>query len=167
MIECRVCKKLAPKADGASGRICRKCNLEYMRQYHAANKTALRLKEKARWQKRKNDPEYMAKNRKRGREYWQKLRHEAMMAYGGYRCKCCGETEPTFLSLDHINNDGAEHRRSLGYAQNGKGASSQIWKWLRDHGYPKGFQVLCMNCNHSKARNGGVCAHKAPQTNTA
>ena len=29
-------------------------------------------------------------------------------------------------------------------------------KWLKDNGYPSGFQVLCMNCNHAKYRNGGV-----------
>ena len=23
------------------------------------------------------------------------------MAYGGYKCTCCGETEPKFLSIDH------------------------------------------------------------------
>ena len=33
-------------------------------------------------------------------------------AYGGYKCACCGETEPMFLSIDHIDNNGAEERRS-------------------------------------------------------
>lgn len=70
-----------------------------------------------------------------------------------------------FLSLDHVNNDGANHRRSLGYINgNGKGASSKIWKWLRDNSYPSGFQVLCMNCNHGKARNGGICPHEAQRS---
>ena len=28
----------------------------------------------------------------------------------GRACSCCGETEPAFLTIDHVNNDGAEHR---------------------------------------------------------
>lgn len=29
----------------------------------------------------------------------------------GRECKCCGETEPIFLTLDHINDDGSAQRR--------------------------------------------------------
>ena len=82
------------------------------------------------------------------------MRDAAIMAYGGYVCKCCGETEPMFLTLDHVNNDGADHRRELG--QQGGPA---FYKWPRDHQYPIGFQVLCMNCNFGKQRNGGCCPH--------
>jgi hypothetical protein len=82
-----------------------------------------------------------------------RVRHQAIMAYGGYRCACCGEGEPTFLTLDHTNNDGARHRRILG-------ESSQVFAWLRRRGYPPGFQVLCTNCNHGRHRNGGTCPHK-------
>lgn len=109
--------------------------------------------------KNRLDPEWVAWNRARGRDYWKALRHETIMAYGGYRCACCGETEPMFLSLDHVNNDGASHRRSLGYGGNGKGASSRTLKWLKDNNFPEGFQVLCMNCNTGKQRNNGVCPH--------
>jgi len=75
------------------------------------------------------------------------------MAYGGYRCACCGEGEPMFLTLDHINNGGSKQRRQLG-------AGSQIFVWLRKRGYPPGFQVLCSNCNLGRHRNGGTCPHK-------
>jgi hypothetical protein len=63
-------------------------------------------------------------------------------------------TEPKFLSLDHIENNGSVHRKEI------KNRGSGIFKWLRDNDYPAGFQVLCMNCNHGKAQNGGVCPHK-------
>jgi len=86
--------------------------------------------------------------------YYYRMQHEAILAYGGYKCACCGETEPKFLSLDHVNNDGAEHRRN----ENLSGAT--LYKWLKDNDYPDGFQVLCMNCNHGKMRNGGVCPHE-------
>src|SRR5262252_4538483 len=39
-------------------------------------------------------------------------RLEMIAAYGG-ECACCGETEPVFLTLDHVNGDGAAHRRSM------------------------------------------------------
>ena len=117
-----------------------------------------------RYRQLRTDSDWVGHERKRGREYWRKVRHEAIMAYGGYRCACCGETEPAFLSIDHVFNNGAAHRRELGWTVgNGKGAN--ITKWLKDHGYPAGFQVLCMNCNHGKARNGGVCPHKSSQAN--
>ena len=79
--------------------------------------------------------------------------HEAVMAYGGYQCACCGETEPLFLTIDHINNDGNKHRKK--FQSRGDG----LYKWLKHNNYPEGFQVLCMNCNHGKRRNGGICPH--------
>ncbi|MDA8350501.1 MAG: hypothetical protein M0038_17170 [Pseudomonadota bacterium] len=109
----------------------------------------------------KEDDAWRAKQRARGREYWRVLRHKAIMHYGGYRCACCGESEPKFLTLDHVHNNGSVHRKEIG----NRGAG--IFKWLRDHNYPTGFQVLCMNCNHGKALNGGVCPHKSITLQTA
>jgi len=84
-----------------------------------------------------------------------KLKDAAYAAYGGYRCKCCGEDREQFLSLDHVNNDGAAHRKVID--------RRKLYKWLQREGYPPGFQVLCMNCNFGKARNGGVCPHQTTQ----
>jgi hypothetical protein len=81
-----------------------------------------------------------------------KLQNEVFAAYGGYRCSCCCETEPKFLSIDHVNNDGAQHRKNLG--SNGK-----FYTWLRKNKYPPDYRVLCMNCNFGRARNGGVCPY--------
>jgi hypothetical protein len=83
---------------------------------------------------------------------------EMFQAYGGARCACCGETERTFLSIDHINNDGAAHRReAFGRKEVGGATLAQL---LRKQGFPEGFQILCMNCNMGKARNGGICPHQ-------
>ena len=84
-----------------------------------------------------------------------RLRHEAILAYGGYRCACCGIREALFLTIDHVNDGGARHRRQVG-------ASVDFFKWLKRNGYPKGFQVLCSNCNSGRHRNGGCCPHKDP-----
>lgn len=89
------------------------------------------------------------------------LKRQVYAAYGGYKCACCGATEPTFLSIDHINNDGAEMRKK---GIHGRGGTN-FYQWLRKNGFPAGFQVLCMNCNVSKHRNGGVCAHNQPRCN--
>lgn len=80
-------------------------------------------------------------------------------AYGGYKCACCGETEELFLTIDHINNDGARHRKEL------KKQKTYFYKWLWENNYPKGFQVLCHNCNVGKElnrRKNGIaeCPHK-------
>lgn len=86
-----------------------------------------------------------------------KLRDAAFEAYGGYVCKCCGETEKLFLQIDHVNNDGAKHRREVFGKKSGSGQN--IYRWLRDNNFPEGFQVLCANCNLGKHRNGGICPH--------
>lgn len=155
---CRFCKK---ESDYGTALICRECNKKYMREYYQKNRTHLREKEKERGKRRRLNQDYIATERKRGREIWANLRHEAIMAYGGYICKCCGITEPLFLTIDHVNNDGAKHRREIGYKTgNGKGASSATVRWLKKNNYPEGFQILCLNCNMGKERNKGTCPHK-------
>lgn len=86
-------------------------------------------------------------------------------AYGGYKCACCGETEPMFLTVDHVNNDGAQHRRDV---NNGikRGGGKKIYSWIIANNFPPDFQILCMQCNWGKARNGGVCPHKASEGST-
>lgn len=85
-----------------------------------------------------------------------KLRKEVIEVYGG-KCACCDVSDLVFLTIDHINGDGADHRRALKGVNYGAGSTS-TYQWLRQHGYPPGFQVLCWNCNWAKS-NGG-CPHK-------
>jgi hypothetical protein len=80
-----------------------------------------------------------------------KVRLEVLNHYGAV-CACCGELRYEFLTIDHVNNDGAKHRRET---KMGAG----ICYWLKKNNYPDGFQVLCMNCNWAKSRYGG-CPHK-------
>ena len=165
MMTCPKCG--GPKISVSGGRpVCRLCTAAYQKVYRANHKDRLAAYWRDKLHRDRQNPTWLAAERKRGREYWRDLRHEVIMAYGGYKCACCGETEPKFLSIDHVFNDGAAHRRALGYKGNGKGASSRTLKWLKEHGFPAGYQMLCMNCNFGKARNGGVCPHKsAPQAN--
>lgn len=69
---------------------------------------------------------------------------EALSRYGG-RCAVCRESNPIFLTIDHIHGGGKKHRIAIGRIP--------IQRWLRQHGYPAGFQILCWNHNHLKHRS--------------
>ena len=60
-------------------------------------------------------------------------------------CAMCDEDDIRVLSIDHIKDDGAEHRRKLK-----KSPGANFYRWLRKNNYPPGYQVLCMNCQYRK-----------------
>ena len=95
------------------------------------------------------------RNPERAKELAQKYRkgiRAKVLAHYGNKCACCGETEPLFLTIDHVYDDGGKHRAEIG-------AGGKIYNWLLDHNFPEGFQVLCYNCNCGRYRNGGICPH--------
>lgn len=96
----------------------------------------------------------MAVVRRRSRE---KVRDAVFNHYGGYKCRCCGETIKSLLTIDHIDDNGAAHRLSMSHKRQSTG--ERLYRWLRDNGFPTSFQVLCYNCNVGKHRN-GVCPHQ-------
>jgi len=61
------------------------------------------------------------------------------------KCKKCGFDNVDALSIDHIHNGGNKHRREL----NSKAGYNFYW-WLIKNNFPKGYQVLCMNCQFIK-----------------
>jgi len=78
-------------------------------------------------------------------------------AYGS-KCVCCGETLLEFLTIDHINNDGAADRK-----ENKHGSGGKLYRWLIQNNFPKeGYQLLCYNCNCSKGFF-GYCPHNKPE----
>lgn len=92
---------------------------------------------------RENNKEYKAKKM---REYREALKLEVLSIYG-QSCVVCGFSDIDALQIDHINNDGAEERRSLG-GQNFSG-----WKFyehLKKNNWPSGYQTLCANHNAIK-----------------
>ena len=89
------------------------------------------------------------------RRWAQKTKDKCYAAYGGYVCRCCGEKHPAFLTLDHVNGNGAAHRRKVG------SGGSKLYRWIIRHKFPKQmFRVLCWNCNVGRQLNGGICPHK-------
>ena len=84
-----------------------------------------------------------------------RLRIQVLNAYSNNSpsCVCCGESEIKFLAIDHINGEGNEQRKQIGR----RGTS--FYRWLKDNNYPKGFQLLCHNCNMAKGFY-GECPHQ-------
>jgi hypothetical protein len=80
-------------------------------------------------------------------------------AHYGARCACCGETNRGFLTIDHINNDGARLRKI-------HGSGLSFYRWIIKSNYPDFFQVLCYNGNFGRQRNGGHCPHRAKEGST-
>lgn len=114
--------------------LCKGCKARARSKYHA------------------NGDRYREAGRKRKRS----LKELVFDAYGGAKCACCGEETLEFLTIDHINDDGADHRREM---KEKHGYVVEIYRWLKNNNFPKGFQVLCWNCNCAKAHY-GICPHE-------
>jgi hypothetical protein len=89
-----------------------------------------------------------------------KIKIQVLTHYSGGSspyCKCCGEQEIVFLQLDHVNRDGAEHRREL----KKQGKLSGFYAMLVREDFPNDYdlQVLCCNCNFA-TRFGLACPHQ-------
>jgi hypothetical protein len=90
---------------------------------------------------------------KTSREFRTELKEVVLRHYSpDLSCQCskCPFKKPgiAFLSLDHINGKG-EHGREV---------RRRLYQWVKNEGYPAGFQVLCFNCNLAKS-NKGECPH--------
>jgi hypothetical protein len=85
------------------------------------------------------------------------IKLDAFNAYGGAKCACCGFDLFDGLTIDHINGDGAAHRKAFGGGRRGAGTITYLW--LKRNGYPPGFQVLCGGCNLAKGTK-DHCPHK-------
>lgn len=117
----------------------RKRNLEwykkYSKKYYSENKEELLKKSSIR------NKQWRIVNKRKIVEHY---------TDGKNCCNCCGEDIFEFLTIDHINNDGAKHREEIG---------TNILTDLIHRNFPEGFQILCMNCNMAKETN-GFCPHK-------
>lgn len=99
-------------------------------------------------------------NNKKEKQYYDKYKYLVFEHYGNI-CACCGETIFEFLSIDHVNNDGQYDKNANGKRLGGR----HLYPRIAKSGYPKKYQLLCMNCNFGKRMNGGICPHKSIDTN--
>ena len=102
---------------------------------------------KARLPNGQNNPEYYRAKRK-------EFKRKVIDHYSQGTMACANPfnqhekpyTDIRALQVDHINGGGNRERRSLG-----KPYGSTLFAWLIRHDYPKGYQVLCANCNWIKS----------------
>jgi hypothetical protein len=143
---CKTCGHVKPLEEfgkiksGHRGK-CKTCWSQYTRDYYAANPDARTAR--------------IAYNKQYRSSFKDKV-----FDLLGHECACCGESEEIFLTLDHVHNDGADHRRELG-SQHGGSSTDKVWRWLvKNPDQVDRFQILCYNCNCGRRDNGGVCPHQ-------
>lgn len=95
------------------------------------------------------------RRRERDKRFGLKIKMECFKQYGN-KCSCCGESIAEFLTIEHIERNGNIHRKSL-FKHNVGGV--HMYRWLKKNNFPKGYTILCMNCNWAQ-RYGNVCPHK-------
>lgn len=88
----------------------------------------------------------------RVKKSYRKARSSVYAVYGNI-CNCCGEDEEKFLSIDHVNDDGAAHRKQFT-------SQRQMYVHIIKENYSDTFQLLCRNCNWGRYVNNGICPHK-------
>jgi hypothetical protein len=120
-------------------------NKDYKKQrnkeYYEKNKAACKDRYKTWYRKNKELRSKYDSNRRNN------LRITVLTYYskGIPKCNLCFFDDVRALVIDHINDDGAYHRKQL--------QGQMIYIDIINKGYPKGFQVLCANCNTIKEYN--------------
>lgn len=147
MRRCKDCNKEMPMEEfGHNGRYfrwqCKNCRKPYAHLKYLDYKAAGKTKYFDRGIRNANLRKRLKANRM------------GVLEHYGKQCACCGESKYEFLAIDHINNDGAEQRRSM---PNIRG--SKFMRWLILNNYPTNFQILCHNCNMAKGFY-GQCPHQ-------
>lgn len=138
----RNCRNGHPSDRTPSGE-CRACVIGSQKRYrerHPGRKLA---------SGRKYRQNNLEKSREASRNVDFAMKESAINMYSNGTQMCaqpgCGQCDIDVLVIDHIHNDGnvqRETRHPMG--------GSTLYRWLRQHDYPEGFQVLCCNCNLKK-----------------
>lgn len=135
-------------------------NIEQSKKYHRDYQRAWRKRRGGKYQKWRK--KYAASRKERDAEIARASRSrrkiEVLSHYskGKPKCACCGEPHIEFLTIDHIERNGAAHRREI---RRGKSGGVDMHGWLKKNKFPKGYQVLCWNCNNARFRY-KICPHK-------
>lgn len=127
---------------------CKACRLAVQRDRREAHPEVHRAANQD-WKSR--HPERVREiNRNSRRRVTQERRLAFLVAQGG-RCECCGETNPHFLTIDHIGKRPPEHKGLGGMALIARIEATDYAREL--------WQILCWNCNCAKGRY-GACPHQ-------
>lgn len=143
---CTKCKKDGPLWFGAHPSAkdgYRRDCVDCVRDYQAAYRQRPKAREAL-----------VAYQRDHAKDERQALKIEVLTHYGGF-CFCCGEGDWRFLTLDHSQNDGAKHRKTV------RALGTTMYRWARKRNFPPIFQVACFNCNCARQfRSDGTCPHE-------
>ncbi len=133
---CRNC--YFSRADRKNVIICAKCNIETKKYVKLLCISCYRIDNGRKYYANPIKRNKLKKNRKK---YNENKRRLVINSLGG-ECYCCGDKEFHRLTIDHVNNDGAEHRKKLG---------GDLIKMLNDiirQNYPRDkYRVACITCN--------------------
>ena len=107
-------------------------------------------------QYRASHPDYMKRHndQRKAKRLENKILVMTYYSYNDVKCDCCGERIFEFLTIEHINNDGAEHRRKLKVRM-----GVDFYAKIIEIGFPEGLRVLCYNCNCA-IRYTKICPHQ-------
>jgi len=127
---------------------------ESRRKYRLAHKNEERLAT-LKW--RKDNPEKWAAQLERNRlnniVLVAKTKLKILDRYGA-KCNCCGNPDTRFLTIDHV--EYGKHKRMSECERRRCGIN--VYRQIIREGFPKTFQILCMNCNWAKGVF-GKCFH--------
>jgi hypothetical protein len=143
MNKCRVCgveltdENWMTSLKSRGSIICRNCNNAKGREWRAKNRIKFNKYSSDRYFRNpKKSQSITHKSRV-------KVRIDMIKEYGG-KCSDCGITDIDVLDMDHIDNNGSEHRRMGFHGYN-------LYRFLKKNNWPKdNYQLLCRNCNWKK-----------------
>jgi len=127
------------------------------KEYYQLHKSKIKARSHLYYQQHKdNELSRVNKYRLTHRAYWKEvnllIKTEVITHYGNGKCACirCGYDDIRALSIDHIDGNGAQHRRTIKVP-----SGNHFYRWLRKNNFPSGFQTLCMNCQWIKRVENG------------
>jgi hypothetical protein len=132
------------------------CNEDHKEQIQKLNKKSYHKNIEARraYDRQRPRIDYNKKTRER-------IKRECFSNYCDGEIRCMTHQEHfnselhdvDVLTLDHINGGGRKMAEDIGI---GSGAGGyRLYLYLKRNGYPKGFRVLCFNCQHKEAKRLG------------
>jgi len=124
---CSVCQVNTSEYYSSKMNKCKECFKKYQ-NYRKKNKIGYYDTEKYRETKRQQSK----------RKY--SVARDQVIAHYGAKCKYCGSL--TNLQIDHVEGDGALHRKKV--------HSDKLSQVIIDLGFPDTFQILCKQCNIAK-----------------
>ncbi len=149
-----VCKWCGKEVEDKSRNTKEFCSEHCTRHFRYQNNLKYREYQLEYGRKYRNRPENKEHTKEYGKRYYKiqrKTMKEKIFNHYGKKCVCCGESQPEFLVMDHINGGGNKHLKEIGRAN--------FYKWLIKNNFPKEFQTLCFNCNFAKSHL-GCCPHQ-------